>query len=104
MEKISALEARRTFADLLNRVQYCGERIGIHRRGKTACVLIPEREFQLLEQLIADMEDRIDLHAFDEATRGGQRTRSVTWDSVRGKLDAKHGIQTGSRKGRRTSA
>lgn len=44
MEQMTAEEARRAFADLLNRVGFQGEQILITRHGKPIAKLVPVEE------------------------------------------------------------
>jgi prevent-host-death family protein len=56
---VSVSEAREGFADLINRVAYGQDRVGINRRGKTVAVLVSAEDAELLEQLedaAADLE------------------------------------------------
>jgi len=55
-ETIRATEARAKLSELLNRVAYAGERIGLTRRGKTVAVLVPVDDLARLAHL-ADLED-----------------------------------------------
>jgi prevent-host-death family protein len=44
-------EARKEFADLVNRVAYTGERIALTRRGKVMAALVSAEDLELLERL-----------------------------------------------------
>ena len=61
------MELRQSLADVLNRAEYRGERIVIHRRGKDAAAIISIEDLKLLERLIEDAEDRLDVTAAREA-------------------------------------
>jgi prevent-host-death family protein len=63
MKRLNVVELRQSLADILNRAEYQGERIIIHRRGKDAAALIPIDDLRLLERLIEDAEDRLDIEA-----------------------------------------
>jgi prevent-host-death family protein len=41
MMRLNVVELRQSLADILNRAEYRGERIVIHRRGKDAAAIIP---------------------------------------------------------------
>ncbi|MFC5746603.1 type II toxin-antitoxin system prevent-host-death family antitoxin [Actinomadura rugatobispora] len=56
MEK-PVTEARKEFADLVNRVAYTGERIALTRRGKVMAALVSAEDLELLESL---REERLD--------------------------------------------
>ncbi len=63
MKRLSVVDLKNSLADALNRSEYQGERIIIHRRGKDAAALIPIEDLRLLEKLIEEAEDRLDLEA-----------------------------------------
>src|SRR5271167_4868929 len=63
MMRLNVVELRQSLADILNRAEYQGERIVIHRRGKDAAAIIPIEDLKLLERLIEDAEDRLDVEA-----------------------------------------
>jgi prevent-host-death family protein len=44
-------EARKEFADLVNRVAYTGERVALTRRGKVMAALVSAEDLELLESL-----------------------------------------------------
>ncbi|WP_207945254.1 type II toxin-antitoxin system Phd/YefM family antitoxin, partial [Actinomadura rubrisoli] len=50
MEK-PVTEARKEFADLVNRVAYTGERVALTRRGKIMAALVSAEDLELLESL-----------------------------------------------------
>jgi prevent-host-death family protein len=63
MMRLNVVELRRSLAEVLNRAEYQGERIIIHRRGKDAAALILLEDLKLLERLIEEAEDRLDIAA-----------------------------------------
>jgi prevent-host-death family protein len=63
MMRLNVVELRQSLADILNRAEYQGERIVIHRRGKDAAAIISIEDLKLLERLIEDAEDRLDVEA-----------------------------------------
>jgi prevent-host-death family protein len=67
MIRRNVVELRQSLADLLNRAEYQGERIVIHRRGKDAAAIVPIEDLKLLERLIDEAEDRLDVNAAREA-------------------------------------
>lgn len=73
---LSAGEARRNFADSLNRVAFGGERIVLTRRGKTVAAIVPIDDLHILEQL----EDKIDV---EDAKKATIENESVTWEQVK---------------------
>ena len=58
MIDISITELRGKLGDLLNQVIYGGERISIHRHGKTAAVIVTKRDWELLEAIESKMESK----------------------------------------------
>ncbi|WP_242910421.1 type II toxin-antitoxin system Phd/YefM family antitoxin [Actinomadura terrae] len=50
-------EARKEFADLVNRVAYTGERVALTRRGKVMAALVSAEDLELLESLRAGRLD-----------------------------------------------
>ena len=46
VHRISATQAARTFSDLLNRVEYRGERFMVERGGEPICEITPVRPFR----------------------------------------------------------
>jgi prevent-host-death family protein len=63
MRRLNVVELRHSLADMLNRAEYAGERIIVHRRGKDAAAIIPIEDLRLLERLIAEAEDQLDVAA-----------------------------------------
>ena len=63
MRRLNVVEVRQSLAEMLNRAEYQGERIVIHRRGKDAAAIISIEDLRLLERLIEDAEDRLDVKA-----------------------------------------
>jgi len=67
MMRLNVVELRQSLAEVLNRAEYQGERIVIHRRGKDAAAIISIEDLTLLEKLIEDAEDRLDVNAARDA-------------------------------------
>lgn len=66
---LSTRELRETLADVVGRVSYGNERIGITRHGKLAAVVIGVEDFELLEAL-EDARDLAEFRAAEEADDG----------------------------------
>jgi prevent-host-death family protein len=79
MSKITAVDARQQFADIINRSTYAKERIVITRRGKDLAAVVPIEDLKLLEEI----EDRIDIEAARKALK---ESGSVPWEKVKAKL------------------
>ncbi len=54
---ISTADARKHFADIVNKVAYGNEPIVLTRRGQEVAALVSMKEFELLQQI----EERIDI-------------------------------------------
>jgi prevent-host-death family protein len=63
MIRLNVVELRRSLAEILNRAEYQGERIIIHRRGKDVAAIISLEDLKLFEQLIEGAEDWLDTEA-----------------------------------------
>jgi prevent-host-death family protein len=61
MKRMNVVELKNTLGDVLNRAEYQGERIIIHRRGKDAAALISMEDLRLFERLLEQAEDRADV-------------------------------------------
>lgn len=74
----STSEAREHFADILNSVEFKGERVIVGRRGKPVAALISADDLELLESL----EDRLDLEMIRKrlAEEGAER---IPWEQVK---------------------
>jgi prevent-host-death family protein len=81
MMRLNVIELRQSLADILNRAEYQGERIVIHRRGKDAAAIISIEELKLLERLIEDAENRRDVNAARDPL--AQSTERIPYSQVR---------------------
>jgi prevent-host-death family protein len=70
MTVLSVTEARRTFADTINRVIYAGERIIIGKRGNKRVAIVPMEDLALIERL----ENEMDIEKAKRAFKEGGRT------------------------------
>lgn len=52
--KVSAVEAKRKFSELVSRVQYRGDRVLIQKRGKPAAALVSVADFHSLSKASVD--------------------------------------------------
>lgn len=70
--EIAVTEARKIFAELLNRVVFGGEEVVLTRHGKTVAGLVSAEDLELLRQVRAARLDltRADLTALDDGPRG----------------------------------
>ncbi len=79
MTKVTTVNARQQFADIINKSAYAKERIVLTRRGKDVVALVPIEDLKLLEEI----EDRLDI----EAARKALKERgSIPWKKVKAEL------------------
>ncbi|MFU8806446.1 MAG: type II toxin-antitoxin system Phd/YefM family antitoxin [Bradymonadaceae bacterium] len=81
MSRLTTTEARKNFADALNRVAYGGDRIILDRNGKTVAALISVEDLELLQML----EDRMDMDAAREALAEGE---TIDWEDFKKDLES----------------
>ena len=70
---IGTVEARRNFAEIINRAAYGKERIALKRRGKVVAYVVPAEDVRTIEAI----EDRIDAETARRALkdlRSGKET------------------------------
>ncbi len=84
MTRVNASEARKEFADTLNRVAFGGEHIVLHRRGKDVAAMISMEALRLLERLLEEYEDREDVKAAREAL--AESDERIPYERVRREL------------------
>jgi prevent-host-death family protein len=60
MTRLNVVDLRHSLADVLNRAEYRGERIIVHRRGKDAAAIISIEDLRLFERLVSEAEDKLD--------------------------------------------
>ena len=75
-------EARRTLADVVNRVAYAKERISLGRRGRAVAAIVPVEDLELLEKL----EDRIDIEAARKALAQARGKKLIPWNKIKARL------------------
>lgn len=82
MTKLKISEARKEFAELINRVAYGDERIILERSGKELAAVIPINDLELLEAI----EDLIDLNEVKKALANPKNRKPVAWGKVKKEL------------------
>ncbi len=82
MGKISVTEAREDFSEVINQVNYTGERIVLHRRGKPLAVLIPVADLEMLEAI----EDSIDVEQAQKAIKEASKKGTIPWAKLKKEL------------------
>jgi prevent-host-death family protein len=73
VQRLGVVELRNSLADVLNRAEYRGGRVVIHRRDKDAAAIIPIEDLRLLERLVREEEDRIDAAALAAREESDER-------------------------------
>ena len=84
MTRITTVEARDQFSEMINRVAFGKERIVLTRRRKDIAVVIPLEDLALLEKI----EDMLDVEAATaaEAEAEAKGEKPVLWDETKKKL------------------
>jgi len=82
MEKVSTVQAREQFSDVINRAAYGKERVVLTRRGKDLVAVLPIEDVRLLEAL----EDQVDLDAAKEALADFTLHGGTTWEQVKAEM------------------
>ena len=82
MKQVTAAEARKNIAELVNRAAYGGERFVVTRHGKELVAIVPLGDVTLLERLQALLEQRDYEAALKEMAEAG----TVPWEDVRREL------------------
>ncbi len=81
LSKISAVDARKKFANIINRVAYGKESFVLTRRGEPLAALVSMEDFMLLQEI----EDRIDIEeAWNARAEPGE---NIPWEQLRKELD-----------------
>lgn len=73
MKFISLAEARKNFADILNRVAYGSEHTAIERSGNEFVYLISAKDYKLFQQLLRQAEDKTDLKIAESRINDSQK-------------------------------
>jgi prevent-host-death family protein len=81
MTDVTTAEARKQFAELVNRAAYGKERVRLTRRGRTLAVLVPVEDAEALEAL----EDARDAAAARKVLRAirERREKLVPWEKLK---------------------
>lgn len=82
MNKISVSEAREGFSEIVNQVNYSGERMILERRGKAVAAVISVADLELLEMI----EDRIDTEEAKKSIKEAKAKGTTTWAKLKKEL------------------
>ena len=81
LKKISTADARKKFANIINRVAFGKESFILTRRGEALAALVSVEDFKLLQE----MEDRMDVQDAWQARETKEET--VSWEELKKELD-----------------
>jgi prevent-host-death family protein len=79
-EDVSARDARKNLADLVNRVAYGKERFIVTRHGKGVAALVPLSDVSLLERLRRLLSRK-------EVKTALEKTQTVSWSELKKDLE-----------------
>ena len=79
---VSAVQARKRLAEVVNRAAYGKERVILARRGKAVAAIVSLEDVELLEAL----EDRIDLENARAALTEAEKEGTVSWEEFKTEL------------------
>lgn len=82
MTHVSVAEARKDFAEIINRVTYTHERAVITRHSSDVAAIISIDELRLLDALIERYEDEQDIADAQEALLES-REDNIPWESIK---------------------
>ncbi len=81
LNKISAADARKKFANIINRVAYGKEAFVLTRRGEALAAIISMEDLKLLQEI----EEQMDIEdAWKSRNEPGE---SISWEKLREELD-----------------
>lgn len=86
MISLSSGEANNNFADALNGVAYNAEHIAIQRHGEDPVYIIPAKDYELFQQLLQNLEDKIDLLEAENRMKNTQQER-ISFDDFFAELE-----------------
>jgi antitoxin Phd len=81
INKITTVDARKKFANIINRVAFGDESFVLTRRGEAVAALVSMKEFKLLQEL----EDRMDI---DDAWKAKKEPGNpIPWEELKKELE-----------------
>ena len=83
MSRIGVTQLRSVLSEVVNRVQYRGERVVLERQGKPVAALVSIEDLGLLQEL----EDRLDDLEADRAESESAGEARIPWESIKAELD-----------------
>ena len=85
MDRLSIAEARKDFAEIINRAAYTRERTVITRRDADVAAIVSIEELRLLDALIERYEDETDVTDAQEAMLEAREERRG-WNAIKQEL------------------
>lgn len=82
MTRISTVEAREKFSEVVNRAAFGQERIVLTRRGKPLAAVVPIEDLEWMERL----EDRLDIEEAEAALAEAREHGTIPWEEVKAEL------------------
>ena len=81
LNKISAADARKKFANIINRVAYGKEAFVLTRRGEALAAIVSMEDLKLLQEI----EEQMDIEdAWEARSEPGE---SISWEKLREELE-----------------
>ena len=81
LNKITAADARKKFANIINRVAYGKESFVLTRRGEALAAIVSMEDFKLLQEI----EEQRDIEDAWKARK--EPGESISWEKLREELD-----------------
>jgi prevent-host-death family protein len=79
MSNFPAAKIRNEFSEIVNRVAFGKERVGINRRGKVVAAVVPIEDLELLEAL----ELKMDLNEARAALKEAKVKGTKSWSKIK---------------------
>ena len=86
MENISCKEVRDHMADVINQVAFKLKKYTLTRHGSAVAVLLSLEEWNAMEKLIEEKEDKKDIRDADIALQKHSKKRGISLKSMKKKL------------------
>jgi prevent-host-death family protein len=86
MESISCKEVREHMSDVINQVAFKSKRYTVTRHGSAVAVLLSLEDWNLIEKLIEQKEDKEDIRDADIAFQKHSKKRGISLKSMKKKL------------------
>jgi prevent-host-death family protein len=86
MESISCKEVREHMSDVINQVAFKSKRYTVTRHGSAVAVLLSLEDWNRIEKLIEQKEDKEDIRDADIALQKHSKKRGISLKSMKKKL------------------